>query len=238
MGVINDLTGQRFGKLTVISYAYTKRRAFWNCLCDCGNTCIVCGHNLVTGNTTSCGCNQLESGRKTGLSNRKPNKFEHIDENTVKVFFNTNNKYFICDADDWYSKGIQFTWWLDTSGYARHNSDHMNATFHDYILNLKPDIKNGYVCDHINRDKLDNRKCNLRIVNATINGLNRSLAKNNTSGYTGIFIRDNGKYGARLGDKYIGTFNTLLEARYARLMEERKYNVNPNKMQMYKLIEK
>lgn len=56
-----DLTGQRFGLLTVTSIAYIKKdngwtRAYYNCRCDCGNETIVYGQSLRSGNTKSCGC--------------------------------------------------------------------------------------------------------------------------------------------------------------------------------------
>ena len=56
-----DLTGQRFGALTVIeragSYMHeTAQFATWLCRCDCGNEKIVIGTNLRAGHTKSCGC--------------------------------------------------------------------------------------------------------------------------------------------------------------------------------------
>ena len=52
-----DETGNRYGKLLVISRAESKNNeAYWNCQCDCGNTCIVSGAKLRSGNTSSCGC--------------------------------------------------------------------------------------------------------------------------------------------------------------------------------------
>lgn len=57
-----DLTGQTYGELTVISYAGHKNgRTAWNCLCSCGNQCIVTAHDLRSGHTKSCGC--LKKGR-------------------------------------------------------------------------------------------------------------------------------------------------------------------------------
>lgn len=55
---IKDLTGQRFGKLTVIGIASTKKgnRVSWDCICDCGNTVVVSGTNLISNGTISCGC--------------------------------------------------------------------------------------------------------------------------------------------------------------------------------------
>lgn len=55
----NDLTGQRFGRLTVIKEAKKKpgnNNRRWLCQCDCGNTCEVFGQNLRTKHTKSCGC--------------------------------------------------------------------------------------------------------------------------------------------------------------------------------------
>lgn len=66
MGQKTDLTGQRFGRLTVIErvpntskYKCVKLR----CLCDCGNERIVDRDSLVRGLTRSCGCLRRESMR-------------------------------------------------------------------------------------------------------------------------------------------------------------------------------
>lgn len=55
MREIRNLTGQRFGKLTVIALVTTKPRVKWSCLCDCGQTASVSRTNLDRG-TKSCGC--------------------------------------------------------------------------------------------------------------------------------------------------------------------------------------
>jgi len=55
-----DLTGQRFGKLYVVDFAFIKNNlAWWNCICDCGNSKVVCGRQLTASpekGTRSCGC--------------------------------------------------------------------------------------------------------------------------------------------------------------------------------------
>ena len=53
-----DITGQRFGMLTVMKRAGTNkhRKALWKCKCDCGRNTVVSSVDLVTGNTKSCGC--------------------------------------------------------------------------------------------------------------------------------------------------------------------------------------
>ena len=56
-----DLTGQKFGRLLVIEYAYTKdKRAYWKCKCDCGNEVIASSKLLRNGSTQSCGCLRKE----------------------------------------------------------------------------------------------------------------------------------------------------------------------------------
>lgn len=66
-----DLTGKRFNRLVVISYAgrFTKYKIIkWNCKCDCGNEIIVSTNSLNSKTTGSCGCysrdlNRLPSGQ-------------------------------------------------------------------------------------------------------------------------------------------------------------------------------
>lgn len=60
-----DLTGRRFGKLTVIARAKEKHhthKAPWECRCDCGNTVSVLSVYLTQGDTQSCGCHRSEQG--------------------------------------------------------------------------------------------------------------------------------------------------------------------------------
>lgn len=57
-----DLTGKKFGRLTVVEFAGRKLpgRLKWKCICDCGVVLIVVGTDLSHGNTTSCGCKKRE----------------------------------------------------------------------------------------------------------------------------------------------------------------------------------
>jgi hypothetical protein len=59
-----DLTGQKFGRLTVTGFAFMKNRhSYWKCRCDCGNEITVCGSELGR-QTNSCGCLIKEIMRK------------------------------------------------------------------------------------------------------------------------------------------------------------------------------
>jgi hypothetical protein len=58
-----DLTGQRYGRLTVVSLSdvRTNNRIHWNCVCDCGSMATVRSNYLRNGSATSCGCAWRES---------------------------------------------------------------------------------------------------------------------------------------------------------------------------------
>lgn len=61
MGKFIDLTGQRFGRLVVLSQSGSKNyNRTWECLCDCKNICEATTAHLRNGNTRSCGCLMLE----------------------------------------------------------------------------------------------------------------------------------------------------------------------------------
>ena len=80
--------------------------------------------------------------------------------------------------------------------------------------------------DHINRNRSDNRICNLREADKSENGQNKSLPQsNNTHGFLGV-TRDTGKWSARITTngktKYIGLFATPELAHAAYLEEKRK----------------
>ena len=67
MGKVKDISGQQFGRLTVIRRAEynVRNKTAWICKCSCGNEKIILRDNLVRGKTKSCGCLRSEfTGRK------------------------------------------------------------------------------------------------------------------------------------------------------------------------------
>lgn len=63
MGKKIDLTGQKFGRLTVLERAENDNRGKtrWLCRCECGNEKIISRDNLISGHTQSCGCYNIDT---------------------------------------------------------------------------------------------------------------------------------------------------------------------------------
>lgn len=81
-----DLTGKKFGRLTVIGRAKNMSgRTAWRCVCECLdeeclNEITVIGSNLQSGNTTSCGCVHREQAAKNIQSKAKAQDQELIEK--------------------------------------------------------------------------------------------------------------------------------------------------------------
>ena len=138
MSALKDLTGQKFGRLTVIERAENDKngRARWKCICDCGNEIIVASYNLIKTITRSCGC----------LSKDFPAHFVHGMHGTKiyrtwnrikgRCLDQNNNRYrnyggrgiMICDE------------WLDF------------RKFYNYVSKLEHFNEEGYTLDRINND--------------------------------------------------------------------------------------
>lgn len=69
----NDLSGQRFGRLTVIAPAFIRKGGYgyYTCRCVCGTVKTVAACNLRTGSTVSCGCHRKSFRRTHGQSKTK-----------------------------------------------------------------------------------------------------------------------------------------------------------------------
>lgn len=68
-----DLTGQRFGRWTVLNYSCTGKHseALWSCKCDCGAVKEVRGNDLRRGKSLSCKCLNYEVSTSHGMSGTK-----------------------------------------------------------------------------------------------------------------------------------------------------------------------
>lgn len=103
-----DLVGQRFGRLTVEKYIYTKNsRAYWLCLCDCGKYVEVPTYSLRSGNTKSCGCFHFDKNHES-----RPESHTYAGDYTSKhrprlywVWFNMIRRCEDPKAPDYYRYG-------------------------------------------------------------------------------------------------------------------------------------
>ena len=108
-----------------------------------------------------------------------------IEGNIIKVpiWVNWVDWYALIDKDQ--ERITQSNWFMNkrwyTSGRCRNYKKFW--VMHRFIIG---DIPKWMAIDHINRNKLDNRKCNLRIVTYSENPLNRWVYKTSKSGYKGI----------------------------------------------------
>lgn len=102
--------------------------------------------------------------------------------------------YALVDDED-YEYLSQWKWHL-TGGYAVCTTIKCGVTYMHSIVNC---TLKGMSTDHINRDKLDNRRQNLRTCNQSQNMANGPLQKNNTSLYRGVvWDKDRLKYRAQI----------------------------------------
>lgn len=225
--VRKDLTGEKFGRLTVMYQTEDyvtpkgKHEAKWHCVCKCGGTVDVIGNSLRDGSTKSCGCLRKENAY---IANKKYNKYDL--NGTYGIGFTSNtNKEFYFDLED-YDLIKDYTWseCIRKDGYRTLLSRDINTKklilFHQII-----GCKNY---DHINRNTLDNRKENLRMCTHQENSRNRSKQKNNTSGFIGIYWnKSKKKWTSQIHInkkvKFLGIFEDKEEAIKVRLQAEADY---------------
>ena len=106
----------------------------------------------------------------------------------LNVYYKKHDTYYksLIDIDD--VEKIQNYHWNLVQGYARSyiKEIYQYKSLHQIILNLYHNNNINYIIDHINRNRLDCRKLNLRIVTYQDNAINKGMQSNNISGHTGV----------------------------------------------------
>ena len=133
-----DLTGQRFGKLVVISEEEKRGEArMWKCKCDCGNDVVVMQRHLSSGHTKSCGCLRREAKIKHG-ENRT--RLYRVWEQIRSRIYNPNCKHYkhyggrgITMCDEWQDYS-NFREWALATGYNV-NAKHGECTIERIDVN-------------------------------------------------------------------------------------------------------
>lgn len=115
-----------------------------------------------------------------------------------------NGGFALCDEDR-FDEVQKWSWSDNTHGYAISKKNFLHKF-------LYPEFKE---IDHINLNKMDNRSCNLRECSRTQNQGNRTLQKNNKSGFKGVYSR-RGKFESHISHNrnryYLGSFLIAEEA--------------------------
>lgn len=135
-----EMTGQRFGHLTVIERNGTNKygKATWKCICDCGNECVVNGRNLRSGVRKTCGCKSFPVVKKPiSKEGDKSKRIKSIWKCMRTRCYNENHKSY----KNYGARGIiMCDEWLGEDGYVN---------FYNWA------IENGYEND-LTIDRIDN----------------------------------------------------------------------------------
>ncbi|GHU70051.1 hypothetical protein FACS1894184_14960 [Clostridia bacterium] len=158
------LIGQKFGKWFVLDAFSRNNKGTLRCQCDCGRIVDVDAYSIVHGGSSHC---------------RKCNTY--IDEGAHMRCMTSKGASFIIDKSDT-DLIKRYTWYILECGYATATVKGKTVYLHKLLGE-----KEGYKqVDHINQDKSDNRRCNLRPATHMQNQYNKKLTSNNTSGYKGV----------------------------------------------------
>lgn len=194
-----DICGKE-KEVSIYNYykCYYKKYICDKCKTDIINNrkCEVCGSTYKVTNYLNSGhylCNKHKKNiRKYGEIKRT-----RSDENEIRIFkdyaeFDTYDKE--GNVSGTFKIDLDMIDFVKThkihkhyDGYAIYKADdnHRDMRLHRKVLGVECSDNSIYV-DHINRDKSDNRKCNLRLVTPEQNARNTGMYSHNTSGYKGI----------------------------------------------------
>lgn len=122
-----NLTGRRFGRLVVEQRdeRHSRGRAYWSCLCDCGNRTVVSGTNLRCGVTKSCGCLKSEPTKHGDCRSGSRNRLNGIWHTMLNRCNNPNSSSYenyggrgIHICKEWEGSYLLFRKWAIEHGYS------------------------------------------------------------------------------------------------------------------------
>lgn len=143
---VHDLTGQKFGLLTVLGLEETNtRKTYWKCLCECGNIKTVRSDSLQCGAIKSCGCIKKQQDRINLTANHShkmsKTRLYHIWQGMKSRCSNPNNPDYqryggrgITVCKEWKNSFSEFMKWANKSGY----SETLSIDRIDYNGNYEP----------------------------------------------------------------------------------------------------
>lgn len=118
-----DLTNKKFGRLLVISFAYSDGKGnYWECLCDCGKTIFASTGNLNF-KLQSCGCLITDTNTKHGFYSHP---LYNVYRGMLKRCYNKKDKYYylygergISVCKEWIDNPKSFFDWAISNGYKK-----------------------------------------------------------------------------------------------------------------------
>ncbi len=146
----------------------------------------------------------------------------HITEHVTKIVLSNTEEPALIDTDNLFDV-LPYSWCQHKVGYA-HN--YFKNSMHQLLMNYPK----GMQVDHLNKERLDNRIENLRIVTKNQNLENRSvLSKTSNTGFTGIKQKKSGSFNVtfQISKKTVNKiFPTLKEAFIHRIFLIRVHNTH------------
>lgn len=115
---------------------------------------------------------------------------------------------------------------------------HKSVLLHRVIARRMDLPIEGLLVDHENGDGLDCQRHNIKVTDFTGNARNKNLGTRNTGDMIGVdFNKIQGQWRARLGQRHLGWFSTMEEAKAARLGAERlEWGIHPTRAHLHKKI--
>ena len=195
--------GDKFGKWTVEREVEpiivgTNTYDRYECVCECGTVRTVRKNLLVKAQSRSCGCT---------VRGARPTEFPPDIEGARWIPL-TKGKFALVDEQD-YEPLSKYFWCYTRQGYAEATQRKLYDINRIMHRNMFPPTE--LEVDHINGDKLDNRRANLRLATREQNSKNLRPQKGRK--YKGVYYRkkfDNWVASISLDKKliYLGVFNT------------------------------
>lgn len=184
----DDIINKEFGYLTILGrdedYITPKGAHYPQaiCKCRCGKIKSMIIYPILKEKVVSCGCYHIESARNIGRNNKNYNNYDLSGE--YGIGYDCNNNIFLFDLDD-YDLIKNYCWNLDsTNNYFK--TIHNNKKLYLHRLIMGCNYNDGKIVDHINRERYDCRRKNLRFTTASNNLINQTLRSDNKSGTIGV----------------------------------------------------
>lgn len=185
MNKMQDLTGQKFGRLTVLGKTENKKygKILWDCQCECGNHKETISSCLRNGDVKSCGCLQRETRRNNALRLDKV-RVKHGMSNSrlYRIYHNMVSRCYrksINGYENYGGRGIRVCEeWLGKDGFVNFMEWALHNGYDDTLTIDRMDSNGNYEPDNCkwatNKEQANNTRATLFLE---YNGVIHSLTE-------------------------------------------------------------